>query len=122
MANDNRQTGYDFYENDLLAVCMELKANIFRNLKVGTLAKVISTNDIIKCKPFPLLENETEKIIDCFKIKEVEVKPNDVVLILFVDRNFIQNLKQIKGNQKLTSLQQNIDLHSDKFGIIIGTL
>ena len=39
-----------------------------------------------------------------------------------MDRNFIQNLKQIKGNQKLTSLQQNIDLHSDKFGIIIGTL
>ena len=53
---------------------------------------------------------------------EIEVKPNDVVVILFMDRNFIQNLKQIKGNQKLTSLQQNIDLHSDKFGIIIGTL
>lgn len=122
MANDNRQTGYDFYENDLMAVCMELKSNIFRTLKVGTLGKVISVNDIIKCKPFPLLENETEKIIDCFKIKEVDVKPNDVALILFVDRNFIQNLKQIKGNQKLTSLQQNIDLHSDKFGIIIGTL
>ena len=82
MANDNRQTGYDFYEDDLMAVCMELKSNIFRTLKVGTLGKVISVNNIVKCKPFPLLENETEKIIDCFKIKEIEVKPNDVVVIL----------------------------------------
>lgn len=123
MANDFRQEGYSFYEDDLMAVCTELKANIFRNLKVATLGKVISiNNNIIKCKPFPLIENETEKIIDCYSLNHLNLQKNDIVLILFIDRNFIQNLKQIKNDQKLTRLQQNVDLHSDKFGIVIGIL
>ena len=123
MANDIRQQGYSFYEDDLLSVCTTLKGNIFRNLKVATLAKVIkSENDIIKCKPFPLVEKEASKIINCYKLKNLTLKEDDVALVLFLDRNFLQNLKQIKNNQKLTTLQQNVDLHSDKFGIIIGII
>lgn len=121
--SDTRKNESLYDENDLLTVLLTVKSNILRDLKVASLGvvKEIEDNNYI-VKLFPLLQNENEKTILCFKLKDITIVKNDVVLILFTDRNFIQNLKQIKLNQTLTKLTENYDLHSHNYGIIIGKL
>lgn len=121
--SDTRKNESLYDENDLLTVLLTVKSNILRDLKVASLGvvKEIEDNNYV-VKLFPLLQNENEKTILCFKLKDITIVKNDVVLILFTDRNFIQNLKQIKLNQTLTKLTENYDLHSHNYGIIIGKL
>lgn len=121
--SDTRKNESLYDENDLLTVLLTVKSNILRDLKVASLGvvKEIEDNNYI-VKLFPLLQNENEKTILCFKLKDMTIVKDDVVLILFTDRNFIQNLKQIKLNQTLTKLTENYDLHSHNYGIIIGKL
>lgn len=125
MGIDTRRQGNNgVNKNDELEVLLALKRNIFRDLKVASLGQVKEVGDsIIKVIPFPTYSNESEITIDCFKLKNIEVEKNDVVLVLFLDRNFIQNFKQIKNNQVKTKLDsKNVELHSTKYAIIIGTL
>lgn len=108
-----------------------VKINTLRNLKVASLAlvKEIDTdNALIKVSPFPLLVNEREKIIPCYVSRSFkerylnDLKEGGSVLVLFLDRNYIQNYTQLKSNQKLTSLSNDNDLHSDRFGIVIDMI
>lgn len=124
MNNNKFKTAKDIRKDDNLEVLLTLKRNIFKNLKVASLGQVTKIgSDIINVTLFPLYKEETNVVIDCYKLKDLELKPNDVVLILFLDRNFIQNLKQIKNNQSKTNLDvNNVELHSLKYGIIIGIL
>lgn len=121
--SDTRKNESLYDENDLLTVLLTVKSNILRDLKVASLGvvKEIEDNNYI-VKLFPLLQNENDKTILCFKLKDITIVKDDIVLILFTDRNFIQNLKQIKLNQTLTKLTENYDLHSHNYGIIIGKL
>lgn len=111
-------------KNDDLEVLLVLKRNILKNLKVASLAQVKEIGgSTIKVSLFPIYSNETELTIECYKLKNLEVEKNNIVLILFLDRNFIQNLKQIQSNQNKTNLDSNnIELHSLKYGIIIGVI
>ena len=124
MNNNKFKTAKDIRKDDNLEVLLTLKRNIFKNLKVASLGQVTKIgSDIINVTLFPLYKEETNVVIDCYKLKDLELKLNDVVLILFLDRNFIQNLKQIKNNQSKTNLDvNNVELHSLKYGIIIGIL
>lgn len=108
-----------------------VKTNALRSLKVASLAlvKEIDVNNaLIKVSPFPLLVNEREKIIPCYVSRSFkerylnDLKEEDGVLVLFLDRNYMQNYAQIKSNQKLTSLSNDNDLHSDRFGIVIDMI
>ena len=121
MAYDNRNKGVSVEENDLTALVLALKYNINRDLNVATLAKVVDVNKNV-CEPFPLIENEEKKNIYCLKIKNLELNVGDIVIILFCDRNFIQSYNQIINNQLPTKLKENTNLHSDKYGVIIGKL
>lgn len=107
-------------ENDLMGVLMALKYNTFRDLKVATLGTVVSIGDRVLVKPFPLITDETDKNITCHKLSGLELIENDIVLVIFTDRNFLQNLSQLKNNQKLSKLTENDTLHVDKYGIIVG--
>lgn len=108
-----------------------VKTNTLRSLKVASLALVKEIdidNALIKVSPFPLLVNEREKIIPCYVSRSFKerylnnLKEEDCVLVLFLDRNYTQNYAQIKSNQKLTCLSNDNDLHSDKFGIVIDMI
>lgn len=118
MANE-KFTGPSSVTTDLLRVLLTLKENIFKDLKVATLAKVNSfdeENHSCVVTPFPLFEDEQQKTISCLNF--LSVNTDDVVLILFLDRNFIQNLKQYLSQQQLSYLKDKT-LHSEKFGIVI---
>ena len=125
MSNDVRRQGYrGISKNDDLEVLLALKRNILRDLKVASLGIVKSIKDnIIKVNLFPTYTNESEITIDCYCLKNLEVNKDNVVLVLFLDRNFIQNLNQKNNNQQLTKVDsKNIELHSLKYGVIIGII
>lgn len=122
---DIRRQNKESIQNTDLDVLLALKTNIFKTLKVATLAQVTSVNgDIITASIFPLYKEEDELNLEVQKLKNIEVSKDDIVLILFLDRNFNQNLKQTQNKQertKMTDLKDN-SLHSYKQGIIIGVL
>jgi hypothetical protein len=125
MSNDARRQGYrGISKNDDLEVLLALKRNILRDLKVASLGIVKSIKDnIIKVNLFPTYTNESEITIDCYCLKNLEVNKDNVVLVLFLDRNFIQNLNQKNNNQQLTKVDsKNIELHSLKYGVVIGII
>ena len=125
MSNDARRQGYrGISKNDDLEVLLALKRNILRDLKVASLGIVKSIKDnIIKVNLFPTYTNESEITIDCYCLKNLEVNKDNVVLVLFIDRNFIQNLNQKNNNQQLTKVDsKNIELHSLKYGVVIGII
>lgn len=134
---DSKYANTKSVQGGLLDVMLALKSNIMRALKVATLAEVQSIDSktqIVKVKPFPLIEGESEKIIECETIMTPAMQDNsftfvnlanqlskkDVVLVVFLDRNSSQNLSQAKKKQKLSTLKENSELHSDKFGIIVA--
>lgn len=125
MSNDARRQGNrGISKNDDLEVLLALKRNILRDLKVASLGIVKSIKDnIIKVNLFPTYTNESEITIDCYCLKSLEVNKDNVVLVLFLDRNFIQNLNQKNNNQQLTKIDsKNIELHSLKYGVVIGII
>lgn len=125
MSNDARRQGNrGISKNDDLEVLLALKRNILRDLKVASLGIVKSIKDnIIKVNLFPTYTNESEITIDCYCLKNLEVNKDNVVLVLFLDRNFIQNLNQKNNNQQLTKIDsKNIELHSLKYGVVIGII
>lgn len=125
MAIDSRiKSAKNINKSDDLEVLLALKKNIFRDLKVASLGQVKEVNDSnISVSLFPTYSNESELYINCYKLNNLEINKNDVVLVLFLDKNFIQNLNQIKNNQTKSTLDSNnIELHSLKYGIIIGVI
>ncbi len=125
MAIDSRiKNQNNITDNDELEVLLALKRNIFKSLKVSSLAQVKEVNNsTISVVLFPIYSDETEITIECCKLKDLEINKDDIVLVLFLDRNFKQNLNQLKNNQNKTNLNSNnIELHSLKYGIIIGVL
>ena len=88
-------------KNDDLEVLLALKRNIFRELNVASLGQVKEIGETYKVVLFPTYSDELELTIECFKLRDLEITTGDVVLVLFLDRNFLQNLKQIKNNHSL---------------------
>lgn len=126
-------------QGGLYDVVIALKQNIMKSLNVATFAKV-QTIDLVNqtaiVTPFPLVDGENEKNIECFAtmIPKIEndniswislinnLTKGDIVIIVFTNRNSKQTLVQAKKGMKLTSLTENSNLHSDTFGIIIGMM
>lgn len=133
---DSKYANSKSAQGGLLDVVMALKANIMKSLNVATLAEVQNVDtkkDIIKVKPFPLIEGESEKVIECYSLEVMlnntkyesltkYISKKDIVLVVFLNRNSSQNLIQAKKKQTLTTLKENSELHSDKFGVVIGVV
>ena len=138
---DAKYEGIKSTQGGLYDVVMALRNNIMKGLNVATLAEV-QTIDVqtqtASVKPFPLIEGELSKNITCYSCLMPSVKIendttsiswvnlidnlaiHDVVLVVFLNRNSSQNLQQARKNQTLSTLNENSELHSDKFGIIVG--
>lgn len=149
----DRFGGLDSNQSGSLSTLTQLRKYILPMINVGTLGKVVTVDKIkgiINVKPFPLLDSENQKNINCQclcyrDIKKVDVncpalggntedvniewewkslieqiEVNDIVCIVFMDRNFVQNLKQSKLGSKLSNLNDEQKYHSDSYGIIIG--
>lgn len=135
MSSTNVNNNYKGTNNDkqggLLDVLLALQDKINRELNVATLCEVVevnTTNNTATVKPFPLLENEAEiniEVIGTMYYNGTEYLPitsllkvKDIVLVIFLNRNSNTALNQAKNKQTKSTLNQNVDLHSLKYGII----
>lgn len=107
--------------SDFLKVLLAVKDKAMRDTHVATIAKVIELGDMThRCSIIPTLKDESEKFVQAYYLEGLELDVDDIVLILFTDRNFTQNLRQLHYNQKLSPLEGQSELHSQSYGIIIG--
>lgn len=110
----------------LLDVLLILKEVTMKDTHVGTLAFVSEEGaiwygnyGIVKCKPFPLDQNQKEYIIDAYYFsEEEEFEPGKRITILFMDRNFISMLDAVSPEPR-----QTLDplTHSIKFAIVFNS-
>lgn len=115
--------------DSLLDVLLILREKIMLDTHVATLAYVEDvilerTNEnkygIIKCKPFPLLEEQEPYSIQAYYFKEDNTfEIGDIILVVFTDLNFIGNLKTVDTKPRET---QDVIYHSTKYGIVINTM
>jgi len=119
--NDSQITNID---GSTLEILLELKRAIMKQLRVCSFALVKSVDEIkktAKVSPFPLLEGEQEKNIEAYCLNDIP-KQNDIVLLLFADRNFINTLKRMKKHNYNITATNDDKLHSEDFAIIIQVL
>ena len=109
-------SGNNTISSDFLRVLMALKKNTMKDNNVAEVAKISSiSSGKITCT---LLSN-SKTFIYCEALKDLDVQVNDVVLIIFTNTDFRQNLNRIKNNQQPIDNSNEI-LHSLNYGIIVG--
>lgn len=110
--------GNETENSSFLDVCFALKNNIFRTLNVADVCVVREINgDLIKCE---YITSSTTTIF-CAKLKNLTVKVNDVVLVVFTTNDFRTSLDLFKKGQKNTNfitLQQ----HDIAYGVVVGVI
>lgn len=141
MGNESKKfEGSSSTQGGLYDVLLTLKDNIFKTLNVCTFAIVqkVNKDGTINVTPFPIQTNETTKNITCLSsmipyiskendntnIQWIDLNTilskGDVVLVIFTNRNSIQNFNQSKKNQKLTKLYKETGLHFETYGVVIN--
>lgn len=112
--------GRSFVSSDFSRVLNAVKSNIMKDLKVATMAivKFINNDGTLQIESFPQLSSESTRYITCYNAIE-DIAVNDIVLVLFCDRNFNTNLSQLKNLQTTTDLSNEAQLHSEQNGVAI---
>lgn len=129
------------FQGGLTDVLIALKDNIFRNLNVATIGEVVSINtsdNTVQVKLLPQASGESSRNITCNSLSFPVVKADnniewksyasvlnihDLVLVLYTNRNSSQNIKQHSMNTTYSALSKDkLELHSDKFGVVIGLI
>ena len=111
-------TGNNVVSSDFLKVLLALKKNTFKDLNVAELATVTKIlNNDITCN---LLNNQDTFVI-CRKLQGLEIQENDIVVILFTNTDFRENLSRYENSQPLINKESDL-LHSKSYGIIIGKI
>ena len=107
----------------LLDVLLILREMTMLDTHVATLAYFQSITEfneysIVKCKPFPLNTNQEEYTISayCFNQNVSNLTKNSIILVIFTDRNFINNLNSV---DKLPKETTDLSTHLIKYGIAI---
>ena len=113
----------------LLDVLLILKQKTMLDTHVATLAYLneqIQPHDgkfgIWTASPFPLDSGQSEYRIQAYyfdKASDNSLKSGDIVVILFMDRNFINNLQSAFTEPKPTNDEI---IHSLKYGVLIKSL
>lgn len=113
----------DLVSSDILQVFLTFEKRINKLLKVASLGKITSFNDndkSVNVQLFPKFKNETNKMITCYYLNDKEgLEVGQIVCVLFLDRNFIKNLKKMQEGRSEVLVCDDSELHSDKFGIIL---
>lgn len=112
---------------NLLDVLLILKDKTMQDTHVATLAyleeNIEKFNDkygIWRCRPFPLETGQEAYSIQSYYFSKDgdDFKPDSIVVILFTDSNFINNLNSINTVPKPTN---DTILHSIKYGVIVSS-
>lgn len=111
------QSGNKVNSGDLVTLLETFKSHMMREINVSEVGKVEKIeNNKYYCK----LINNNEITIICTKAKSVKVEKDDIVLIIFADTDFRNNLNKISNDQLTQNINSSI-LHAKNYGIIISS-
>lgn len=113
---DDQSKNNQAVSSDFMRVLLALKDNVMRNLHCAELGIVKKIDSTIQCE----LVNAPNININCVKLKSVELKQNDIVLIIYTDSNFTENLKRFKNHKNRENTIN--DMHSQQNGVVIGVI
>ena len=108
----------------LLDVLLILKDATKMDTHVATLAYVDSiykpfngVYSIVKCRPIPLISEQTEYYNYAYLLNDgSDLSKNQIVMIVYMDNNFINSLDSITMKQTRT---RDLDCHSLTYGVIV---
>ena len=112
------ETGNKTTSSAFLDVLDASKANIQSSTYVGRICKVESVNnDSITC----ININNEQQRLKCIAFQNLVIQKGDIVLVMFTDEDYRQNIKRIKNNERQQNYETTI-LHSLNYGVIIGII
>ena len=116
--NTNTITGNKNLTSDFLQVLLKLEKKTMKDLSVAEVCEVISTNyNYYQC----ISVNNSNEVYNCYKLDGLEINKKDIVLVIYTNTDFRQNLERIKkGATKINTTTE--EYHSKSYGIIIGKL
>lgn len=114
----NNQTGNNTVSSDFLRVLLALKSNIMKDCNVSEVCIVnAKEDDVYLCSPI----NDRKTTVYCHTLQNLDLRINDIVLVIFTNTDFRQNLKRFKANQQFVDIS-NDSTHSLNHGIVIGLI
>lgn len=113
------KTRNNYGQYDLVSIFEAAEKRTLRHCNVATLALVQKTEkDNIYCLPFPIREGESPSTIKAWNIYNAEVEKNDIILVIFTDRDFRVNKDNVSENNIVQTSDNN--LHEIEFGVAIS--
>ena len=117
MDNEKRN---NYQQYDLIEIFKNFETKINKGIHCATLAVVISSSeDIVKCMPFPIEEDTDTKVIEAYNIGKCEYKVGEKCLVIYTDRDFRYNKETATTDTNTIVKTSNATLHSDLYGIVI---
>lgn len=118
----NNETRNNYQQYDWIEVFKSFETKIKRGIHVATMAVVMSVDgDTLQCMPFPTEEGTNGKVIEAYNIANATYARGDKCLVLFTDRDFRTNRKNVTIDSNSVTKTNNATLHSDLYGIVIPT-
>ena len=113
----------NFNTNGLGKVLDALKQNIMKHTHVARIGivKQIEENGTAYIQLLPQEKDEKDNLTLCYNASPFTLNLNDTVVVIFADKDFRHNLKQIQQQLSLTKESESI-LHSLDYGIIISSM
>lgn len=122
MSNSNQdfdQTRNSKHQYDAVEIFKSFQNKINRDMKVASLAKVTEVKgQYVNAVYYPTGEKDSPLTINAWNISKLDLKINDIVLIVFLDRDFRNYTNDIdKNNPPVTS---DVYLHNISFGVVVA--
>lgn len=121
--NNNNTINRLSNSDKLIDIIEQTGEKLKQDIRVSTLAFYLGdvsgwngTYKIIAAKPFPLLQGQTEYIINAYLFDDISFVIDDIVTIIFADLDFSAILESnVTKPRQIT----NKNLHSNSYGIVI---
>lgn len=113
------------HQDEFIDVLFALEERIMRKLQTSSLAIVTNLNSSAKIctvKPFPVDDVSQVCEIYCKYPPHLEkyLLKNTIVILLYIDKDFRQNLAQIEKSGGINIMKTSSEVqHSDSYGMII---
>lgn len=122
MSNSNQdfdQIRNSKHQYDAVEIFKSFQNKINRDMKVASLAKVTEVKDqYVNAVYYPVGEKDSSLTISAWNISKLDLEINDIVLIVFLDRDFRSYTNDIdKNNPPATS---DVYLHNISFGVVVA--
>lgn len=104
---------------DLIKLIYALKENVLKDCHVAGIYKVEAVHQEKDPVTYSCRSITNNNVVVAYKLRDLPVLKNDLVLILYCDDDFRANYRRLGNNQPITDVNTK-EKHSLSYGVIIG--